>query len=144
MTIIFDIPYIPTSWASPRLGKHGAFSPTAKAKQDVTLLIKSLYQGEVITDPVQIDFKFYFEPPQSIPKKYLLEYYRNERPCLVQKDCTNLQKFLEDCLQKTVIRNDSRVVKISSEKLWANKSHMLVRIERLFTLPVKNEKEKTK
>jgi Holliday junction resolvase RusA-like endonuclease len=144
MTIIFDIPYLPTSWASPRLGQASVFSPSAKAKKDVILLIKSLYDGDIIFDPVKVEFKFYFVPPKAIPKKYLPEYYRNERPCLVKKDCTNLQKFLEDCLQHTVIRNDSRVVKISSEKLWANKSHMLVRIERLFTLPVKNEKEKTK
>ena len=144
MTIIFDIPYIPTSWASPRLGKASVFSPTAKAKKDVKLLIKSLYKGEIIYDPVKIDFKFYFVPPRSIPKKHLDEFYRNERPCLVQKDCTNLQKFLEDCLQKTVIFNDSRVVKISSEKLWANKTHMLVRVERLFTESAETKKGKIK
>lgn len=43
-------------------------------------------------------------------------------------DCTNCQKFSEDCLKGIVITDDRNVAKISSEKLYADKGKILIKV----------------
>lgn len=43
-------------------------------------------------------------------------------------DCTNLQKFYEDCLKNIVIKDDRYVVKITSEKLYRDKGCIFMKI----------------
>lgn len=131
--ILLDINYRPQTWKAPKFSKKGAYDCMYKEKRDVILLIRSQYVGEIIKGPVSAVIKFYFTPPKSSPKKKLPLYYANSIPCLKKMDCTNMQKFIEDCMQGIIIENDSQVTSISSEKLWGTRDHMLITINRVFT-----------
>jgi len=129
--ILLDLSYKPQSWKAPKVTKSGTYNLMCKEKKDVMLLIRSQYCGEILKEPVSAVFKFYFKPPKSVPQKKMHLYYENEVPCIKKIDCTNMQKFLEDCLQGIIIENDSQVVEISSQKLWGSRDHMLIKIERV-------------
>lgn len=43
-------------------------------------------------------------------------------------DCTNLQKLYEDCLKGIVIKDDRKVAKIFSEKVYGEKEGVFIQI----------------
>ena len=129
--ILLDVHYRPVPWKAPRLGKYTTYDPVYKEKQDIRILLRQTYQGDLIFDPVHIEIKFFFTPPKHISKKKLPSYYKNVLPCLTAPDCTNLQKLFEDCLQGIVIKKDHQVVKITSEKLWDTEDHIYCKITKI-------------
>lgn len=130
--ILLDLPYAPIPWKAPRFSKWGTYDEQAKKKSDIKLLIQSQYSGEILECPVSIEFIFYFTPPKKTAKKKLPLYVSNHIPILNTTDCTNCQKLFEDCLQGIVIKNDRQVQKITSEKKWSTKSHVVAKIQKLF------------
>jgi len=74
-----------------------------------------------------IEFVFAFPIPNSTTKKEKEKMLAGEiipTGC----DCTNLQKFYEDCLKNIIIPDDRYVAKITSEKLYRNKECIFVKI----------------
>ena len=130
--ILLDIHYTPIPWKAPRFSRWGTYDVQADKKSDIKKLILSQYQGEILTCPVSIEFIFYFTPPKSLSKKKYQAYVQNLIPILNTTDCTNCQKLFEDTLQGTVIKNDKQVQKISSQKLYSTKAHVVCKIEKLF------------
>ena len=44
-------------------------------------------------------------------------------------DCTNVQKFFEDCLKGTVIEDDRYVVESTSRKMYGNTCRVVIKID---------------
>jgi Holliday junction resolvase RusA-like endonuclease len=78
---------------------------------------------------------FHFKPPESASKKRKIEMLAGKE-IPTKKDCTNMQKLYEDCLKKIVVNDDRNVAKISSEKLYAEKDEVIIKV---WTLKEYNE-----
>lgn len=128
--ITLDIPFPPISWTPSRICRNISYNPKHKEKQALMQLIATMYRAMVINEYVVLDFTFNFLPPKSASKKdrqAMLEGLIIPTRC----DCTNLQKFAEDCLSKIVIEDDRLVAKISSQKLYAEKESIVILIQTL-------------
>jgi Holliday junction resolvase RusA-like endonuclease len=142
--IFFRIDIEPDSWKAPKYNGKVAYDVMHNYKNAVKLLMKKAYTGDIIYTPVEVEFKFYFEilkKKRTGDKKDYL-YLENFMPCVHKKDCTNMQKLFEDCLQRIVLLNDKQVIKISSHKLWAETSYVEIRIRKCFEGDVQTEYEK--
>lgn len=116
--IEIEIPLPPLSWKAPLKGKYGFYDPQEKYKLCARFYVKEQYEDDPITDYVIVHLKFFFAIPKSFSKKKrALALSHKIFP--TKSDCTNLQKLYEDCLKGIVIEDDRNVIKISSEKLYA-------------------------
>lgn len=88
------------------------YNPQAQIKRGVKNILMSQHEGEPIEGPVFVIAVFYFTPPESWSKKKkqralgLLEpkIYHSFKP-----DKDNLEKFINDCLDGVVIKNDAQI-----------------------------------
>lgn len=118
----------PIPWAAARVTSRGAYNPKDKQKSLTRLLIRSKYQGSPIPGYVVLEFAFYFPLPNSIPVSKRSKYLENIQILPTQCDCTNLQKFYEDCIKNILITDDRNVAKISSQKLYAENEKIIIRV----------------
>lgn len=124
---MFVLPFKPVSWAAAKVTRNGAYSPRRKEKQLAQLFFKQTYKGIAIGNYCTIKLLFIFPVPNSFSK--------NKRQMALEgkifptsHDCTNCQKFYEDCLKKIVITDDRNVVEISSKKIYGDKGRVKIEI----------------
>lgn len=125
--ITLNLPNIPIPWSPSRITSRGAFNPRAKEKNFTRWQVKSMYREIPIQGYVVIEFLFVFPVPNSTSKKkkdLMLSGQILPTSC----DCTNLQKFMEDCIKDILITDDRNVAKISSEKIYGNKEKILIKV----------------
>ncbi len=125
--ILIELPNIPIPWAPSRITNKGAFSPRAKEKNFTRWQIKSIYRNDPIAGYVVLNFLFIFPIPNSASKAEK-EAMLSGEIIPTKSDCTNLQKFSEDCLKGIVITDDRNVAKISSEKIYGEKEKVVIKI----------------
>lgn len=91
-----------------------------KYQNQIKMLLKAAWRGDLIDYPVFLEARFYRQPPKKYltkPKLPLLNVsiWPGEKP-----DFSNLVKLIEDCLEGTVLHNDSLIVGYyKSRKLFA-------------------------
>jgi Holliday junction resolvase RusA-like endonuclease len=132
----FRIPFEPVSWVAAKVIKKGwAYDPRDADKRAIRCWIKLGYKESPILVPTVIKMIFHFKPPESASKKRKIEMLAGKE-IPTKKDCTNMQKLYEDCLKKIVVNDDRNVAKISSEKLYAEKDEVIIKV---WTLKEYNE-----
>ncbi len=116
--ICITINHDPVPWTAPRLGRGICYSSHSKFKEIFHAFICAQYKEMPIAGYVILDMTFKFPIPKSASKKQKAAMLAGTL-FPTKSDCTNLQKFTEDCLKKIVITDDRNVVQISSKKLYA-------------------------
>ena len=117
----------PVAWAAPKLGRGHTYDPKEADKRAIRYLIKQQYTGEIITSYTVIEIYLYFEPPASASKKQRTLMLSGDI-IPTSKDCTNCQKLYEDCLKKIVIDDDRKVKRITSDKAFAEKGKVIIKV----------------
>ena len=107
-----------------RVGKYGAYDPSAGDKKKVRPVIAAQWKNkEPITGPLCVWFAFLYQRPKS--------HYRsvNRKPVLKPTspmrytkppDIDNLTKFYLDVMNKLVFDDDRQVYMISARKIWTD------------------------
>lgn len=118
----------PISWSPSRISKHGAFNPKGKKKAVVQWLIKSKYTEEPIQGYVVLEIEAVFPRTQEI--KRLMKKTNSDCSEIypTKMDCTNVQKFVEDCCKNILFEDDRNVVKISCSKVYGDKGKIDIRV----------------
>lgn len=121
----------PVAWTPSRVvhGKH-AFSPRFREKEHHQWEIASQYKGELIEGALVIRMEFHMPIPESTSKKLRAKMLETYFPHIKRPDCTNLQKYSEDCLIGLVIKDDSLVTHISSRKFYAEKPQTVISVSK--------------
>ncbi len=87
-------------------------------------IIQQLPRGYIpLDEPLEIDYKFYYSYPKALiqtkANKLKIQlgqlFYKHTKP-----DIDNLQKQINDAMNSVVYLDDSRIVKISAEKLYSD------------------------
>jgi Holliday junction resolvase RusA-like endonuclease len=125
--ITLNPPKIWTWKAHAGFGKY-SFNPMQKEREYVQYHIKSQYDGNLLSCPLRIAYDFYFTVPKSASKKQREKMLNEEIYYTKTPDCTNVQKFFEDCLKGIVIEDDRYVVESTSKKHYANKCSVIIKI----------------
>jgi Holliday junction resolvase RusA-like endonuclease len=124
--ITFSLQRQPISWLPSRICKGHSYNPRHTEKTDVMREIASLGLPRIL-GYCAIEFEFVFKIPKSSAKRKHKKMICGEiYP--TSKDCTNCQKFMEDCLKNICINDDRYVVHISSSKRFDYSPQIIVRI----------------
>lgn len=116
----------------PRFCKKGAFTlaydSQAKLKDGYKWQIRSQYNQDPIGCPVSIIMTFFMPIPKStsgIRKRQMIHgrIYHIKKP-----DIDNLQKFIFDCLNGTVLKDDSQIVELKVKKIYSEKPATILNI----------------
>jgi len=81
------------------------------------LELERTFSGEMLQGPLCLDVTFFMPLPNTSLKKKTEEFdgtYRDTIP-----DLDNMIKFICDACQHIIFENDSKVVKIAAEKIYA-------------------------
>jgi Holliday junction resolvase RusA-like endonuclease len=122
----FSLKKEPVSWSAPLISRGIAYNPKHKEKKEFRNLIHSMGLP-ILSGYCVLEFEFVFKPPKSSSKKMRSLMLAGE-VYPTQKDCTNCQKFLEDCLKDIVMEDDRYVVRITSSKRYGVESEILIKL----------------
>ncbi len=128
MTILIDIPGKPIPFKAPQVYQSRTFNPRHAEKKQVQDVIKDQYANALLTCPLCVYFVFYFEVPKSFSKKKTVECL-NEGLFPMNTDADNMCKFYSDCLNNTVIEDDSLIVDLYARKRYSTTAHTVIQIK---------------
>lgn len=102
--------------------------------------VKSQYRDKPLNGPIVLWMHFVESTPLSASKKKRAEMLAGE---IVpsKADCTNYQKFFEDCLKNIVFLDDRYVAKNISEKAYGEKGVTKIRVYTLKEYRAKHGQE---
>jgi Holliday junction resolvase RusA-like endonuclease len=129
--IILFIEGRPVPYQSPRLYKNVCFNPLTPKKRAIQKEIRKQYKGPIIEGPVRVEYIFSFAIPKSFSKKKIEDIMMGHDFFSKRPDCSNLNKFFDDNLIGTVIKDDSLIVECTIKKRYASKNATLVMIHEL-------------
>lgn len=131
---------VPISKMRPRLTKGHVYDPQSKMKnlikQRMQTLLHDQFEEDVKNTPnllsaeaFCVNLIFYFQPSHSLSKVKRHAKLLNIEPCLVRKDLDNLEKFYLDCGNGLLYQDDHQIVKLSSQKLWAEQPRVEIEVK---------------
>lgn len=112
-----------------RRGTHvGCYDDQLKLKQGFQWQMKSLYRGEPLEAPLCLSVTFFMPIPQSASKIKKTQMKNGVIAHTKRPDLDNLQKFLLDCMNGLIFKDDSQIVEIRARKIYADNPGTFVRI----------------
>lgn len=115
----YKIPIEPVAQERPRIKRRSKwddgspmYNPQAQIKRGVKNILMTQHEGEPLECPVFVVAIFYFSPPESWPKSRKLRALGLREPRIlhaVKPDKDNCEKFINDCLDGVVIKNDAQI-----------------------------------
>jgi len=113
-------------WSAPIVTRFGAYDTRSNKKNALKWLIKTAWDKQMITSPVEICLYFAFKPYKSCAKSKINAMVAGGIKHAVKPDLDNLFKATADCLKGIVILDDNQVFKISAEKYYAESDHIKI------------------
>lgn len=98
------------------------------SKEQCKWQIKAQFNQELIFSSVLIDILFFLKIPVSTSSIKRRQMLHGKIHHIKKPDIDNLQKFVLDCLTKTVINDDSQIIQLRSKKLYSDNPCTLIRI----------------
>jgi Holliday junction resolvase RusA-like endonuclease len=124
----FEIKGDPVPWQTHKgYGKY-SYNPRYKEREAVQWQLKSQYQGHLLGGPLQITYTYHIDIPKNTSKKERIRMGEGLLRPTKRPDLDNYNKFLNDCLNKVVIVDDSLIVKLVSEKYYSDNPRVEIEI----------------
>ncbi len=127
---------IPIPWRAHSGSGRKSFNPLFKERKQVQWLIKE--QCDVIGSSlprfegaIRCEYNYYMPIPKSTSKKRRALMISGEIRPTTRPDCTNIQKFYEDCLNDFLFDDDSQVVDVHSRKWYGEIPRVVIKITEL-------------
>jgi Holliday junction resolvase RusA-like endonuclease len=95
-----------------RNSKYAMFNPQAQLKRGVQHILASQHEGDLLDCPLFAFAFFWFKAPDSWSEKKKQRAYGLKEPKIyhdTKPDRDNLEKFLNDCCEGSILKNDSRI-----------------------------------
>lgn len=130
--IMLDLFGDPVALSRPKFfkkGPHiGCYDPQAKLKEGYRWQLKGIFREKPILSPVALDITFFMPIPKSTSKTKKKQMENGLISHMCKPDLDNLQKFIIDCMNGLVFKDDAQIVEIRAKKIYANKTGTLVRL----------------
>lgn len=110
------------------------FNRQKKEMDDVRRILKAQYPHVPLDGPLLVNFVFRFHIPKFWTKKQKQLAHDGRIHHIRKPDVSNLIKFYEDCMSKTVFRDDCLIVRGNAIKIWHEKPMTQIWV-REFTVP---------
>ena len=125
--VTFEVLGRPCVYRPPRVTRrHGTYSPHTKKKQEVQWVLKSQFNTPAWESAIHLRLMFYFAVPKhtsNVKKQQMLDGTLSfcKRP-----DLSNCIKFIEDCGNGVLWKDDSQIIKLEAQKLYGTKEKTLI------------------
>lgn len=132
MALTLEIMHDPVPWSTHRgIGKR-SYNPRFKEKEFYQWQIRAHYNRKTpITGPVRLQFTFHMPIPKNTSRARRAQMLNGLIHHISRPDCTNLQKFSEDCLKGIVIEDDSQVVEVESSKIYSERPRTVIEVQEI-------------
>jgi Holliday junction resolvase RusA-like endonuclease len=108
----------PISLKRPRFGLGHVFDSQKREKFGASMQLKSQHEYPLPFDgPLKLEVTFYMPMPKRMAKK---NHVDGRAPHSSTPDIDNLLKFLLDCANKVIIKDDALVAYIVANKIYSN------------------------
>lgn len=122
----------PVPQARPRFARRGKFvscyDNQSKLKEGIKWQIKSQFREEPLTVPLALDLIFFMPIPQSLSGIKKRQMANGVVAHTKKPDLDNLQKFVLDCLNGLVFKDDAQISEIRAKKIYSNKPGTTIRL----------------
>jgi len=113
----YTIDCVPIAWARPRINGNRFFDSQKEQKLSYQLVIKNQHRNHPVYDnPLHLDAFFYFPIPKA-----QLKHNKENTLYVGRSDLDNLVKYILDCCNEVVFRDDALVVSMNARKLYSLK-----------------------
>lgn len=113
-----------------RVGNHvKTYDPQKKEKDQYRWQIKSQFRNDPLGVPVCVIIKFFLPIPKAtsrVKKREMIAdvFHHQKKP-----DIDNLAKFVLDCMNGIVFKDDSQIYRLYLEKMYAQDEGILILID---------------
>ena len=127
--LTFWIPGNPIAKKRPRFARRGKFVMTYNDQQTeegrflLTLREQLPENFEPLTGPIQMSVSFCMKIPKSTSKKKAALMAGGDIKHIKKPDASNLLKFLEDCCNGEVWKDDSQIFSVIMSKFYGDRPH---------------------
>lgn len=133
MNYIIEIPGKPIGKARPRFVRRGSFvgtyNPQETEEGRFLFEVQKQWRRPPLEGPLKVQFAFEMPIPKSTPKKKFAAIMEDKVQHTKKPDISNLIKFVEDCLNGVVWRDDSQIFCLTAIKFYFEKPKTSITIE---------------
>lgn len=133
MTYIIEIPGTPIAKARPRFVRRGKFVSTYNPQETeegrFLFEVQKQWKREPLKEPLIVECGFFMPIPKGTSKKKILAMLAETEKHTKRPDTSNLIKFVEDCLNGFVWKDDSQIFRIVGEKFFSENPRTLIQIK---------------
>ena len=133
MPYLITIPGTPIAKKRPRFARRGKFVTTYNSQETeegrFLFEAQKQYQYPPIETPIHLFCCFYMPIPKGTSKKKINLMELNQIKHTKKPDLDNLIKFVKDCLNGLVWKDDSQVFSIEAVKLYDQQPRTIIKVE---------------
>lgn len=133
MTI--TIPGIPIAKKRPRFARKGKFvmtyNPQETEEGRFLFEVQKQWNQVPIESPLRVKCYFGMPIPKGTSGKKFEAMIKHEIRHTKRPDISNLVKFVEDCLNSVVWKDDSQIVYLAGEKFYSEEPKTVIMIEQV-------------
>ncbi len=130
--MIITIPGKPIAKKRPRFARRGKFTITYNDQEGeegrFMLLLREQWHKEPSMDPITLNIIFYMPIPATTPKKVIQAMREGNFKHVKKPDLDNLLKFVKDCGNGVIWKDDSQVFRIFAEKVYSENPRTQIQI----------------
>jgi len=131
--LILEIAGNPLALKRPRFyrkGEHmGVYDSQKVEKEQIIWQLRAQFRNEPFAFPMMIDLTFFMPIPKSTSKAKKRQMVCGSIHHIKKPDIDNLQKFILDCMNNIVYKDDAQIVELNSKKLYAENPGTLIVIK---------------
>jgi Holliday junction resolvase RusA-like endonuclease len=131
--LIIEIPGHPLALARPRFFRKGenvgVYDSQKREKEQVQWQMKAQFRNDPFDFPMVIDLTFFMPIPKTTPKGKKKQMICGILHHVKKPDIDNLQKFVLDCMNNIVFKDDSQIIELNSKKIYAENPGTLIVIK---------------
>ncbi len=133
MNFAIAIPGPPIAKARPRFVRRGKFvgtyNPQETEEGRFLFEVQKQWRSDPITEAITVECFFSMPIPKGTSKKKEDRMLEGKEKHTKRPDISNLIKFVEDCLNGYVWKDDSQIFRIIGEKIYGENPRTIINIK---------------
>ena len=131
--ITLEVKGKPIAKARPRFARCGKFvrtyDPQETEESRFLFEVQKQWNRPPMETPVKVRCSFEMPIPKSTSKKKSWAMIKDEIKHTKKPDISNLIKFVEDCLNGVVFKDDSQIIYLAGGKFYSEEPKTIIMIE---------------
>ena len=133
MNFFIEIPGTPIAKARPRFVRRGKFVETYNPQETeegrFLFEVQKQWRSKPLEEAITVECFFFMPIPKGTSKKKMVLILEGILKHIKRPDTSNLIKFVEDCLNGFVWKDDSQIFRIAGEKIYGENPRTEINIK---------------